>query len=154
MLPWCHCTWSDGFKSDSIQLSIIASNDNVIVNVVNKWQHEINQQLPSLPQNAFLLVIQTNFKQQLYQQHAHKVLCVIATHVTNAYQFKLSKYIPWWQMMVIYKWIYNTLCAMLPMYIYFKMTFGIMAEKQPLTMSYTICYATGMLTGMYVHIRM
>ena len=54
-----------------------------------KRQHEINQQLPSLTQDAFLLAIQTEFQKQLYQEHAHKVLCVDATHGTNAYRFKL-----------------------------------------------------------------
>ena len=54
-----------------------------------KRQHEVDQQLPSLPQDAFLLAIQTDFQQQLYQQYAHKVLCVDATHGTNAYRFKL-----------------------------------------------------------------
>ena len=54
-----------------------------------KWQYEIDQQHPSLPKDAFLLAIQTDFQRQLYQQHAHKVLCIDATHGTNAYQFKL-----------------------------------------------------------------
>ena len=54
-----------------------------------KQQHEINQQLPSLTQDAFLLAIQTEFQKQLYREHAHKVLCVDATHGTNAYRFKL-----------------------------------------------------------------
>ena len=48
-----------------------------------KRQHEINQQLPSLTQDAFLLAIQTEFQKQLYREHAHKILCVDATHGTN-----------------------------------------------------------------------
>ena len=54
-----------------------------------KRQHEVNQQLPSLTQDVFLLAIQTEFQKQLYQEHAHKVLCVDAMHGTNAYRFKL-----------------------------------------------------------------
>ena len=34
---------------------------------------------------------------------------------------------------------------------YFKMTFGVMVEKQSLGMTYAICYATGMLIGKYTY---
>ena len=50
-----------------------------------KRQHEIDQQHSSLPKDAFLLAIQTDFQRQLYQHHAHKVLCIDAIHGTNAY---------------------------------------------------------------------
>ena len=45
--------------------------------------------------------------------------------------------------------LYTYMCT------YFKMKSGVMVEKQYSVMSYAICYATGMLTGMYctyVHI--
>ena len=54
-----------------------------------KRQQQIDQENPSLSQDAFLLAIQTEFQRQLYEQHAHKVLCIDATHGTNAYRFKL-----------------------------------------------------------------
>ena len=54
-----------------------------------KRQHELDQQFSSLPSDAFLLAFQTDFQRELYQQYAHKVLCVDATHGTNAYRFKL-----------------------------------------------------------------
>ena len=54
-----------------------------------KRQHELDQQYSSLPSDAFLLAFQTDFQRELYQQYAHKVLCVDATHGTNAYRFKL-----------------------------------------------------------------
>ena len=36
-----------------------------------------------------MLAIQTEFQKSCYRQHATKVLCVDATHGTNAYGFKL-----------------------------------------------------------------
>ena len=54
-----------------------------------KRQHEADEQYPLLPEDAFLLAIQTDFQRQLYEQYAHKVICIDATHGTNAYRFKL-----------------------------------------------------------------
>ena len=54
-----------------------------------KRQHEVDEQYPSLAEDTFLLAIQTDFQRQLYEQHAHKVVCIDATHGTNAYRFKL-----------------------------------------------------------------
>ena len=50
-----------------------------------KRQFEVNEQYPSLPEDAFLLAIQTDFQRHLYEQYAHKVVCIDATHGTNAY---------------------------------------------------------------------
>jgi len=54
-----------------------------------KRQHETDKECPSLAEDAFLLAIQTDFQRHLYEQYAHKVLCIDATHGTNAYRFKL-----------------------------------------------------------------
>lgn len=54
-----------------------------------KRQHEADKQYPLLQEDAFLLAIQTDFQRQLYEQYAHKVVCIDATHGTNAYKFKL-----------------------------------------------------------------
>ena len=52
-------------------------------------QHETDKQCPSLAEDTFLLAIQTDFQRELYEQYAHKVVCIDATHGTNAYRFKL-----------------------------------------------------------------
>ena len=44
---------------------------------------------PFLKKDSFLLAIQTEFQMDLYQQFSHKILCIDATHSTNAYRFKL-----------------------------------------------------------------
>ena len=54
-----------------------------------KCQHEIDPAYPTLPRESFLLALQTEFQKQLYKDHASKVLCIDATHGTNAYKFKL-----------------------------------------------------------------
>ena len=57
--------------------------------LVYKRQHISDPQHPTLPKESFLLAIQTEFQKHCYQQHATKILCVDATHGTNAYGFKL-----------------------------------------------------------------
>lgn len=47
------------------------------------------QEYPNLPEKSFVLVIQTEFQQLLYRSHCSKILCIDATHKTNAYRFKL-----------------------------------------------------------------
>ena len=54
-----------------------------------KQHHETDKECPSLAEDAFLLGIQTDFQRHLYEQYAHKVLCVDATHGTNTHLFKL-----------------------------------------------------------------
>ena len=53
-----------------------------------KRQHERNPDY-MLPVESFVFAMQTEFQMDCYQQHATKVLCVDATHGTNAYSFKL-----------------------------------------------------------------
>ncbi len=54
-----------------------------------KKQHESNPNYPMLSEESFILAMQTEFQKDCYQQHATKILCVDATHGTNAYGFKL-----------------------------------------------------------------
>ena len=44
---------------------------------------------PSLPEESFILAIQTKFQLELYKQHANTILCIDSTHGTNQYRFKL-----------------------------------------------------------------
>ena len=44
---------------------------------------------PGLPEESFILAIQTKFQQELYDQHASTILCIDSTHGTNQYRFKL-----------------------------------------------------------------
>lgn len=54
-----------------------------------KHQHDSDLAYPTLSRESFLLALQTEFQKQLYKDHASKVLCIDATHGTNAYKFKL-----------------------------------------------------------------
>ena len=54
-----------------------------------KRQNESNPDYPTLPSASFVFAMQTEFQMNCYQEHATKVLCVDATHGTNAYGFKL-----------------------------------------------------------------
>ena len=54
-----------------------------------KEQGVFNSAYPELPDDSFVLAIQTEFQKQLYVKNAHKILCVDSTHGTNAYRFKL-----------------------------------------------------------------
>lgn len=40
---------------------------------------------PFLPQQAFILAIQTKFQLELYERHASTILCIDSTHGTNQY---------------------------------------------------------------------
>ena len=54
-----------------------------------KMQGCVSNKYPSLPEDTFLLIIQTRFQKGLYQLYAKSVLCIDSTHGTNAYRFKL-----------------------------------------------------------------
>ena len=54
-----------------------------------KRQHDSNPSYSSLPKESFVFAMQTEFQKDCYQQYATKILCVDATHGTNAYGFKL-----------------------------------------------------------------
>ena len=42
-----------------------------------------------LPEESFILTIQTKFQLELYEQYASTILCIDSTHGTNQYRFKL-----------------------------------------------------------------
>ena len=44
---------------------------------------------PQFPKDSFILILQTDFQRQLYQQFSNKIVCIDSTHGTNAYKFKL-----------------------------------------------------------------
>ena len=53
-----------------------------------KPQGIVDPSIP-LPQDRFILALQTNFQQDIYQQYASSVICIDSTHKTNVYDFKL-----------------------------------------------------------------
>ena len=57
--------------------------------LVFKPQGEVMGDFPSLTKEAFVLVLQTEFQMALYKEYSSKILCIDATHGTNAYRFKL-----------------------------------------------------------------
>ena len=81
------CNQDDAMSVDLLVEELHGEPYNPIL--LYKRQFEVNEQYPLLPEDAFLLAIQTDFQWQLYEQYAHKVVCIDATHGTNAYQFKL-----------------------------------------------------------------
>ena len=45
--------------------------------------------IPNIPADGFILAIQTKFQKELYEKYGHSILCIDATHGTNAYRFML-----------------------------------------------------------------
>ena len=79
-------------ENDAMSVSIIvqelqAEPYNPIL--IYKPQGIVMQEYPTLSEGSFVLGIQTNFQQELYRKHSSKILCIDATHSTNAYRFKL-----------------------------------------------------------------
>lgn len=54
-----------------------------------KKQGEESSEYPSLGKEGFMLVLQTQFQREMFQTNGHKILCIDATHGTNAYRFLL-----------------------------------------------------------------
>ena len=54
-----------------------------------KPQGSKSPKYPSLPEESFILAIQTKFQLELYDQYASTILCIDSTHGTNQYRFKL-----------------------------------------------------------------
>ena len=79
-------------KSDPLSVSLLVAElqqeayDPILL---FKPQGEKSIAHPNLPTEAFMLVIQTQFQQQLFEKYSHKILCIDATHGTNAYRFQL-----------------------------------------------------------------
>ena len=57
--------------------------------LIYKPQHCKVAQHPSLPEDCFMLAIQTEWQKQLYEKYASSILCIDSTHGTNAYKFKV-----------------------------------------------------------------
>ena len=73
----------------SVQLAVTALQQEEYNPVLYyKPQHSED---PHLAKDSFVLILQTEFQKQLYQQFSHKILCIDSTHGTNAYKFKLVK---------------------------------------------------------------
>ena len=79
-------------KSDPMSVSLLVSElqqeafDPILL---FKPQGEKSTTHTTLPTEGFVLVIQTQFQQELFQKYGHKILCIDATHGTNAYRFQL-----------------------------------------------------------------
>ena len=54
-----------------------------------KPQGEYDPKLPKLSADSFILGILTRFQKELYEKYGHNILCINATHGTNAYRFML-----------------------------------------------------------------
>ena len=54
-----------------------------------KVQGKLDRIHSTLPEDAFLLAIETEFQRDMYQKYAGRILCIDSTHGTNAYRYKL-----------------------------------------------------------------
>ena len=57
--------------------------------LVYKRQGMVMPEYPTLGSDSFVLAIQTEFQMKMYREYSSKILCIDATHGTNAYRFKL-----------------------------------------------------------------
>ena len=57
--------------------------------LIYKPQHTKIPEYASLPDDLFMLAIQTEWQKELFQKHASTILCMDSTHGTNAYDFKV-----------------------------------------------------------------
>ena len=51
--------------------------------LIYKPQGMKETQYPMVPEDTFMLVLQTQFQIELYRQHASTILCIDSTHCTN-----------------------------------------------------------------------
>ena len=58
--------------------------------VIFKPQDSKKLSHPALQIDTFALVIQTQFRMELYQKYDSTILCIDSTHGTNQYRFKLE----------------------------------------------------------------
>ena len=52
-----------------------------------KPQGERSTAYPNLPTEGFVLVIQTQIQEELYEKYSHNIISVDSTHGTNTYCF-------------------------------------------------------------------
>ena len=79
-------------EDDAISVSLLVSElheESFDPVLFFKPQGSKSSEYPSLPEEAFILAIQTKFQLELYKQHASTILCIDSTHGTNQYRFKL-----------------------------------------------------------------
>ena len=79
-------------KSDPMSVSLLVTElqqEEFNPILLFKPQGEMSVTYPTLPTEGFVLGIQTHFQQDLFQKYSHKILCIDATHGTNAYRFQL-----------------------------------------------------------------
>lgn len=57
--------------------------------LVFKPQEMLDEVHTSLPEQTFVLAIQTQFQKELYQKYVSTIMCIDSTHGTNQYRFKL-----------------------------------------------------------------
>ena len=57
--------------------------------LIHKSQHVKTLDCALLPDDAFVLAIQTEWQKELFEKFSSTVLCIDSTHGTNGYQFKL-----------------------------------------------------------------
>ena len=57
--------------------------------LIYKPQGMLLEEYPTLPKESFIIAVQTEFQVELYRKFSSKILCIDATHSTNAYRFKL-----------------------------------------------------------------
>lgn len=74
----------------SVQLAVTALQQEEYNPILYyKPQHSEDQHFPHLAKDSFVLILQTEFQKEMYQQFSHKIMCIDSTHGTNAYKFKL-----------------------------------------------------------------
>ena len=57
--------------------------------LIYKPQGMLKEDYPTLSNDSLVLAVQTEFQMKLYRQFSSTILCIDATHTTNAYRFKL-----------------------------------------------------------------
>lgn len=57
--------------------------------LIYKPQGVVNDEYPTISKDSFIVAVQTEFQVDLYRKFSSKILCIDATHSTNAYRFKL-----------------------------------------------------------------
>ena len=79
-------------KNDPTSVSLLVAElqqEDYDAILLFKPQGERSIAYPNLSTESFVLVIQTQFQQQMFQKYGHKILCIDSTHGTNAYRFQL-----------------------------------------------------------------
>ena len=60
----------------------------LIVLLTTKSQGQKHTNHPNIPDDSFLLILQTNFQLELHKKHASTSMCLASTHGTNQYRVK------------------------------------------------------------------